>query len=254
MSDGREARQQASADDAILETKDVTKRFGGLTAINDLNIAIPRGELRCIIGPNGAGKSTLFNIITGRITPSSGEVWFQGENITALEPHERIQKGMSLKFQEINLYWDLTVRQNMRVPVQKHYPDDEIEERIDDYLDLVGLREEGDMVVDNLSHGEQQWLEMAMSMGTRPSLLLLDEPTAGMTIEETRQTGELVKSLIDDDTTIIAVEHDINFVRRVADKVTVLHNGELFAEGNISEIEANTDVQDIYLGKEASHE
>lgn len=232
----------------VLETDGLTKRFGGLTAVDDVDYQLPNNELRCLIGPNGAGKSTFFQLLVGRLQPTSGRIRFRGEDITDLEPHERARRGISLKFQNISVYPNLSVRENFRIPVQR--TDADFAERIDELAELAGLTDEQDTLVDRLSHGQQQWLEIAMSMAIDPDLLLLDEPTAGMTIDETRETGALIRSLQEEGLSLIVIEHDINFVRQIADWVTVLHHGRLFAEGTVDEIEDNEAVQRIYLGME----
>lgn len=241
--------EDAVDNDAILETENLTKVFGGLTAVDSVDFQLPPDELRCLIGPNGAGKSTFFKMITGRIRPTSGKIFYRGEDITALEPHERAQRGISLKFQQISVFPSLRVRENLRIPVQRFHSDPTA--RIEDLLETVRLRDFADETVANLSHGQQQWLEIAMSMAIEPTVLLLDEPTAGMTIDETRDTGELIQSLAEEGVSIIVVEHDINFVRQIAEWVTVLHEGRIFTEGTVDEIEANEDVQRIYLGGES---
>jgi len=245
----RTINHDADDEDApSLETEGLTKRFGGLTAVDDVDYQLPENELRCLIGPNGAGKSTFFKLLAGRLQPTDGTIRFQGEDITSLAPHQRARRGISLKFQDISVYPDLTVRENLRIPVQRNH--DDLQGRINELAVLANLGEQQDAPVGNLSHGQQQWLEIAMSMAIDPDLLLLDEPTAGMTIDETRETGELIKSLQQQGVSLIVVEHDINFVRQIADWVTVLHDGKLFAEGTVEEIENNEAVQRIYLGKE----
>lgn len=233
----------------VLETAGLTKQFGGLTAVNDVDYTLPENELRCLIGPNGAGKSTFFKLLAGRLSPTAGSIRYRGHDITALAPHERARRGISLKFQNISVYQSLSVRENLRIPVQRKY-DTNRDAKIAELAALANLDGDLDVTVDSLSHGEQQWLEIAMSMAIAPDLLLLDEPTAGMTIDETRETGDLIQSLQDQGMSLIVVEHDINFVRQIADWVTVLHNGQLFAEGTVEEIESNEAVQRIYLGEE----
>lgn len=237
-----------SNDEVILRTENLTKDFGGLRAVDSVDYELPANELRCLIGPNGAGKSTFFKLLSGQLQPTEGSIYFRGEEITDLEPHERARRGISLKFQDISVYPSLSVRENLRIPVQRHATD--VDERIAELQDLAQLDGLGDETVDSLSHGRQQWLEIVMSMAIDPELLLLDEPTAGMSIEETRETGELIQSLTAKGVSIVVVEHDINFVRQIGDWVTVLHNGRLFAEGTVPEIEADERVQNIYLGKQ----
>lgn len=235
----------------ILRTDGLTKRFGGLTAVDDVSFRLPAGEIRCLIGPNGAGKSTFLKLVTGTHRPTEGTVHFDGENVTDLKPYVRVRRGMSLKFQRISTYRELTVEQNLRVATQRIHDGRDATRRIDELLDLIGLTAEREAVAGSLAHGDQQWLEIAMAMATEPKLLLLDEPTAGMTIEETRETGELIQDLVREGMSILVVEHDINLVRQVADRVTVLNQGSTLMEGTVAEVTGNEDVKRIYLGKQA---
>ena len=235
--------------DPILETDGLTKRFGGLVAVDDVDFRLAPGELRCLIGPNGAGKSTFFKMLAGRHTPTEGTITFKGEDITDTLPHERIRRGMSIKFQDVSVYPELTVMENLQIPLQRDR-DRAPEQRVDELLERISLREKRTVIADELSHGEQQWLEIAMTISLDPDLLLLDEPTAGMTIEETDETVDLIQSLTAEGMAVIVVEHDINFVRQIAEWITVLHNGAVFTEGTVEEIETNEDVQRIYLGEE----
>lgn len=232
----------------LLNVEGLTKRFGGLTAVDDVDYQIQSEGIQCLIGPNGAGKSTFFKMLAGRLHPNDGRIVYKGEDITNTEPHERARRGISIKFQDVSLYPNLTVQENLRIPVQRQTDAHDVP--IQDLLKTVNLQHRSDTVVDSLSHGEQQWLEIGMATAIEPNLLLLDEPTAGMTIEETQDTGELIQSLADQGMAIIVVEHDINFVRQIAETVTVLHNGSIFAEGTVNEIEADEEVQRIYLGEE----
>jgi branched-chain amino acid transport system ATP-binding protein len=249
MSDARSAAEPAEQE-ALLRTEGLTKRFGGLTAINDVSYRMPRGEIRCLIGPNGAGKSTFFNMVAGQLRPTTGRIVYKGEDITGLEPHERARRGLSIKFQDVNVYPELSVRENLRIPVQRYEPNENIPAVVSQLLNTINLGSKAAYGVDRLSHGEQQWLEIAIATAIEPDLLLLDEPTAGMTIDETEETGTLIQSLAEQGMTIIVVEHDINFVEQIAERVTVLHNGEIFAEGSVGEIKNNEDVQKIYLGED----
>jgi len=174
-----------SDENIVLRTESLTKDFGGLRAVDSVDYELPADELRCLIGPNGAGKSTFFKLLSGQLQPTEGSIYFQGEEITNLEPYARARRGISLKFQNISVYPSLTVRENLRIPVQRHAAD--VDGRITELIELAQLNGLGDDIVDNLSHGQQQWLEIVMSMAIDPELLLLDEPTAGMSIEETRR-------------------------------------------------------------------
>lgn len=239
----------------ILETEGLSKNYGGLTAVDDVNFRLPKGELRCLIGPNGAGKSTFFKMLAGRISPDSGRIKYQGKDITDLHPHERVRLGLSIKFQTVSVYSDLTLQENLRIPLQRTVPMDQRQERIDDLLELMNLQEAKSTTASDLSHGQRQWLEIAMTLAIDPELLLLDEPTAGMSVDKTEQTGELIKTLVENrGMSVIVTEHDINFVRQIAERITVLHNGAIFAEGTVDEIEADEDVKRIYLGTEENSE
>jgi len=233
----------------ILQTRGLRKHFGGLSAINGVDLAVEEGELRCLIGPNGAGKSTLFKLILGAYQPSAGEILFRGEDISGLRPHLRVQRGMSIKFQVPGIFLELPVEQNLRIALQRAYRGAALGTELDRLLDLIDLAFQRDELAANLSHGQQQWLEIAMAVALKPSMLLLDEPTAGMSPEETFKTGELVKKLNASGMTIIVIEHDMAFVRQIARRVTVLHIGQVFYEGTLDEIIGNEDVVRIYLGK-----
>lgn len=235
--------------DPILETNGLRKDFGGLTAVDDVDYRLPRGDIQCLIGPNGAGKSTFFGLLTGQLSPTGGTIRYKNEDITDLMPHERVRRGISLKFQKLNIYEGLTVSENLRIPCQRRDRDTEtLIEELSQRVDLDGKLQEP---VDILSYGEQQWLEIGMSIAVEPELLLLDEPTAGMTVEETERTGELIQSLVDDrEMTALVVEHDIDFVRQIAEEVTVLHNGSVFRRGTIEDVSNDPEVKRIYLGEE----
>jgi branched-chain amino acid transport system ATP-binding protein len=232
----------------ILSLRNVSKRFGGLRASDGIDLALNAGELRCIIGPNGAGKSTLFKLIMGQLAVSSGEIFFREENITALPMWRRARRGLSIKMQVPGIYPDLSARENLRIAAQLHVSRAALPEVIERWLTRIGLLDAGETPARFLSHGQQQWLEIGMALSAEPALLLLDEPTAGMGPEETRATGELVKSINADGTTVLVIEHDMEFVRQVAQRVTVLHYGRVFAEGSVAEIEQHEDVMRIYLG------
>ncbi len=242
----------------ILETRGLTKRFGGLTATNNLDFSLPAGELRCLVGPNGAGKTTLFNLITGKEKPTAGEIRFMGESISSQSIHQITRKGIGRKFQVPNVYERLTVYENVAVALQHTLSTPalfrttlarELKDRVAAVLRDVSLIEKREMPAAYLSHGEKQWLEIGMVLASQPRLLLLDEPTAGMTSEETRKTVQLLRDLSARQLTILLIGHDMQFVRAVAHKVTVLHKGQIVAEGDIGAIETNRLVRDIYLGK-----
>lgn len=235
--------------DTILALKGVSKQFGGLRAVDNVNLSIHQGALHCLIGPNGAGKSTIFKMIMGLYPPTKGQIDFKGKEITSLKTWQRAGLGLSIKMQIPGVYDGLSARDNIRIAAQNHVDKPHIEEEINHLLELVGIPNFGNETVSNLSHGQQQWLEIAMALASKPDMLLLDEPAAGMGPEETEFTAQLIRKLNEQGVTILFIDHDMEFVRRIAQKVTVLHYGSIFAEGTISEIESHEGVIQIYLGK-----
>jgi urea ABC transporter ATP-binding protein UrtD len=240
----------------ILEVDHLSRRFGGLTAVDDVSMRLLPGELRCIIGPNGAGKSTFFNLISGAVEPTSGRVLFHGRDITGLPVHRVAKLGIGRKFQVPSVFETLTVRENLGVSGLNKWlrPRDLIQQTarrdsIDDTLARVNLEHRADIVAGALAHGEKQWLEIGMALVTDPLLLLLDEPTAGMTADETYQTAQLVRQLTAH-LTIVVIEHDMQFVRDIASRITVLHRGAVLREGTLAEIEDDEVVRDVYLGRQ----
>ncbi|MHB8277002.1 MAG: urea ABC transporter ATP-binding protein UrtD [Candidatus Humimicrobiaceae bacterium] len=242
----------------ILEIKNLTKSFGGLDAVKNLSLSIEDGELRCIIGPNGSGKTTLFNLITGHFRPTSGQIIFIGQDITKMKIPSISRLGICRKFQSPNIFGDLLVSDNLRVAaiselkilsLFKKKDDSITNSEIERILDLIGLSHKSDWCASSLSHGEKQWLEIGMVLIKKPKIILLDEPTAGMTSYETTKTAELIKN-ISSSLTCIVIEHDVDFIRSIGGKVTVLNRGEFLAEGSYEEIAANQIVRDVYLGDE----
>ncbi|RKD88869.1 ABC transporter ATP-binding protein [Halopiger aswanensis] len=237
--------------DTLLQTRDLRKQFGGLTATDDVDFGVAEGELRCLIGPNGAGKSTFLNLITGQLEPTDGAIYYDGWEITDLSSHERVDRGISMKFQVPSIYPGLTVRENLRVPLQQVADPSEFDERIAIAVDRFGLADHVDESSSALSHGQQQRLEIAMAMTLEPKLMLLDEPVAGLSLEETEEIADLLRTINDeDDVAFIVIEHDIDFVESIADRVTVLHQGDIFTEGTIESVRNDPDVRRIYLGEE----
>jgi branched-chain amino acid transport system ATP-binding protein len=240
----------------LLRTEDLTIRFGGLTALNRVNFAVAAGEVRAIIGPNGAGKSTFFNCLTGVLRPSSGVIRFAGDDITGLPPNKISQKGIARSYQITNILPNATTLENARIAAQSrrhgwslltHYLSHrDIIEKAETALDAVGLLAKAAELAANLSHGEQRTLEIAIALATEPQLLCLDEPTAGMSAAETHETMRLVRRIAAD-LTILIVEHDMQVVMELADRITVLHYGEVLAEGRPAEIQENPRVREVYL-------
>ncbi|CAI49090.1 ABC-type transport system ATP-binding protein (probable substrate urea/short-chain amides) [Natronomonas pharaonis DSM 2160] len=236
--------------DAILATERLTKNFGGLTAVDEVDFTVDEGELRCLIGPNGAGKSTLLELITGQLTPTEGRIYFDGMDLTQLPPHERIDAGLSVKFQSPHVYEDLTVAQNLQVPLQRVDSGD-LEATTYETLDEIGLADRAETPAGDLSHGQQQRLEIGMATTLEPKLMLLDEPVAGMSVEETASVADLIRSLNDEGMAFVVIEHDMEFVREISDQVTVLNQGSIFRQGPIDDIESDPEVKRIYLGEDA---
>ncbi|ABQ35317.1 MULTISPECIES: ABC transporter ATP-binding protein [Bradyrhizobium] len=234
---------------ALLQLRDLNKHFGGLHVTNSVNLVLEQGEIHCLIGPNGAGKSTLFRLILGEHHPGSGQIWFADEDITALKSFARIRRGLSVKFQVPGVFKGLSVRQNLEIALQSRLHGAALDKEIEGLLAFLNLEAEQAQLAGNLSHGQKQWLEIGMAISLKPRLLLLDEPTAGMSPEETHMTGEMVRRLNAAGMTVLAIEHDMAFVRQVAQRVTVLHLGQVFAQGSIDEIVADERVAAIYLGQ-----
>jgi urea ABC transporter ATP-binding protein UrtD len=237
----------------LLRTEALTKSYRGLVANRDINFAVRVGELRCIIGPNGAGKTTFISLVSGHQKPTSGTIWFKGQNITGHPVHRIARMGVARKFQTPAVFDNLSVYQNTELAaLASGCPPRERPGRIFDTLDLVRLSDAVDQTVGTLSHGQRQWLEIGMLLANDAQLLLLDEPTAGMTAEETHSTGELVRQLVEDrNLSAIIIEHDINFIRDLKAPITVLHLGAVLVEGTFEEIEHDDEVRSVYLGDQS---
>ncbi len=247
----------------ILYVEGLSVSFDGFKALNDLNLYVKDGELRCLIGANGAGKTTLMDVITGKTQCDQGSVYF-GQTINLLQRSEPeiAQLGIGRKFQKPTVFEAHTVFDNLELSLKadkgiwytlRASLSSEDLDRIDDVLELIGLKEQRFMQAGALSHGQKQWLEIGMLLASDPRLLLIDEPVAGMTAQETERTAELLTSLAGD-RTVIVVEHDMEFVRSIARTVTVLHQGTVLAEGTMDEVQNNQDVIEVYLGEEAGEE
>lgn len=239
----RENREQP-----LLELREVSKQFGGIHAVEDFSLTVRPGDLHCLIGPNGAGKTTIFKLVTGIYPPSAGKILFQGKDITRLPSFRRMRGGISIKMQIPGVFEGLTLRENLRIAMQNFVPARRMAEEMDRLIAMLKLEELGNPLVKNLSHGQQQWLEIAMALASKPKLLLLDEPAAGMGTEETRFTARLIKRLHEQSIAIFFIDHDMDFVSELAKTITVLHFGKKFAEGTVEEIKSNEGVKQIYLG------
>jgi ABC-type uncharacterized transport system ATPase subunit len=238
----------------LLEATGIHKNFGGVVALNGVDLALPSGDLACVIGPNGCGKTTLLNVVSGAFAPDGGKVWFRGEDITGLAPHRIARKGIGRKFQVPGIYLALTVTENLEVPLVaqaaarrwRRAP----RERLGELLAMTQLAHKADTPAVELAHGEKQWLEIGMLVAADTDLILLDEPTAGMTITETERTADLIRSIAcETGKTVLAIEHDMNFVRRLECRVMVMMRGRMFREGSYDEVQADAEVRRAYLGE-----
>jgi ABC-type uncharacterized transport system ATPase subunit len=232
----------------LLEAHGVSRRFGRLAALDGLNFSVREGEMRCIIGPNGAGKTTFLNVLSGLIRPSEGRIMFEGHDIARLSPLAIAHRGILRSFQTPGVLSGLSVETNMEIGARRPgRPREGAGERIAHLLEEFGLAPRRKMHAGDLSHGDKKRLELAMLLAGAPRMLLLDEPTAGMSIRETDEIVELLKRLCAG-MTVVVIEHDMSFVRQIAERVSVFHRGALLAEGLVDEIKADERVQSIYLG------
>jgi branched-chain amino acid transport system ATP-binding protein len=250
---------EAMSGDVILATEGVTKRFGRFVALRDVSVSFRRGALTSIIGPNGAGKSTYFNVLSGAFRPNEGKVFFEGTEITGRPQHDFAHLGIAKSFQITSVFPELPALENVRIALQarrvrydlwrprSHYPD--LVEGAASLLALVGIAHRASLPARVLAHGEQRALEIAMALASEPQLLLLDEPTAGMSPEETRSMMDLIVKLARE-RTVILVEHKMKLVMGISDRLIVLHHGELLAEGTPDEIRRNDLVRRVYLGQQ----
>jgi branched-chain amino acid transport system ATP-binding protein len=243
----------------MLEVRGVRKAFDGFLAVNDASVRVAKGEIAAIIGPNGAGKTTLFNLITGHLRPDAGAVVLEGREITGLPPHDVCRLGMGRSFQRTNIFPKLTVYQNVQAAFLSHRGrgrnlwsrvDDLYRDETEGLLASLGLRERAGEISGFLSHGGQKQLELGIALASEPSLLLLDEPTAGMSVTETRETIRLVERIARErGLTLLFTEHDMEVVFSIAQKITVLHQGRVIANGAPAEVRADPEVRRVYLGE-----
>jgi branched-chain amino acid transport system ATP-binding protein len=248
---------------SLLEVENVSRHFGSLVAVDNVSMSVEAGELRAVIGPNGAGKTTFFNLISGFLAPTSGRILFDNEDITRLLPARRVWRGISRTFQVTEVFPELSVRENLRIAAEvaagyrlrpwiSRQADAEVSARVTDLSDMGGLSDQENRPVGELSHGDQRATEIMMALALKPRLLLLDEPTAGMGDRETYNITQLIRQLHKDHKlSIVLIEHDMRVIFHLADRIMVLAEGAMLAEGTPPEIVANEMVQAVYLGKAA---
>jgi branched-chain amino acid transport system ATP-binding protein len=246
----------------LLRTNDLTKAYGHVFAAHKVTLSLEEGVLTSIIGPNGAGKTTLINLISGSVNPDSGSIYFQGVDITNWPTHKRIKMGIGRSFQIMNIFPRLTVFDNLRIPIlammgkgssifSRLDGQVDVAEKVDEVLETVGLADERDLPAQNLSHGDQRLLEIGIALATRPRLLFLDEPTAGMNPLERVKILENIRRLAESgETTFVIVEHDMDIVFALSDRIVVMHRGRVIADGSPDEIRDTEEVREIYLGEE----
>lgn len=246
----------ANDTDFLLAVEGLTVSFDGFKAVNDLSFYVDENEIRVIIGPNGAGKTTVLDLICGRTKATEGSIRFKNSELTKMKEHDIVQAGIGRKFQNPSIYDDLTVFENLEVSFPRGRSvfgalafrrDDEVNQRIETIAEMIFLKDQLDQRAEYLSHGQKQWLEIGMLLIQDPELLMLDEPVAGMSVAERKKTAELLRQIIKD-RSVIVIEHDMKFVEDIADKVTVLHQGQILAEGSMEKVKTNPKVVEVYLG------
>lgn len=242
----------------IIRTENLTKRFGGLVAVNSVDLTLEENRLTSIIGPNGAGKTTLYNLLIGLMKPDGGKIYFQGKDITGYPPHSIVKEGIARSFQILNIFTELPLFENIRLAVQAErghgfemlcFTDslDEVNDRSLEIIKTIGLGGKENITAKNLSYGDRRILEIGIALASKPRLLLLDEPTSGLASRETGSMTNFIQNLAKD-LTIVVIEHDMNIVLSISDHIAVLHQGRVIAEGTPEEIRENDEVQEAYLG------
>ena len=262
MSAVRESVASAARVDAILSVRDLTVRFGSLVAVNRVSFDARRGHITSVIGPNGAGKSSLFNLISGAFRPSAGRVVFDGHEVTGASPDRMLAAGLARSFQITNLFFELPVRENLRLAAQFLAKGRGLLrpvasgraalQRVDELIERFGLQAKADELAGFLSHGEQRRLEIAVALAARPRMLLLDEPTQGMSHTDTQETAAMIRGLAAESLSILLVEHDVDLVMHLSDHVVVMHQGQKLAEGPPQQVRSDPAVQAAYFG-DANH-
>jgi len=232
----------------LIETRNLNVRFGGVHATRDVNFTLAENELRCVIGPNGAGKSTFFKLLTGQVKPSSGQIFFRGQDISKMRAHDPGRLGIGIKTQVPSLFNGLSVRENVWLSARRVNSSQQAERVTRETLERVGMTAYKDALAGVLAHGLRQWVEIGVVIAADPPLILLDEPAAGMSDAEVARTAELILE-INQRHALVVVEHDMNFIRMIAKKVTVLHQGAIIKEDSPDRIMSDPLIQQIYLGK-----
>ena len=241
----------------LLSLENITVSFEGFLALNDLNLSLNKGELRAVIGPNGAGKTTFLDVITGKVKPTKGKVLFKGKSLIGRKEHKIARLGVGRKFQSPRVFENLTVKENLEISVctpksplnliNKKIKNEQLDE-IEKLMKIINLSKKQNSKAGALSHGQKQWLEIAMLLGQKPDLMLVDEPVAGLTDEETDLTADLLKTLSGENT-VVVIDHDMEFIRRLDSNVSVLNQGTVLCEGTMDTIQNDKKVIDVYLGR-----
>lgn len=235
----------------LLETRNLTMRFGGVSAVDSVDFSLGETELRCLIGPNGAGKSTFFKMVSGQLRPTAGTITFCGESVAKAGAFRMAQLGLGVKTQVPNVFNGLSVRENLEIAALRGRSSRRARALADSVIDRIKLGPIASAQVDRLAHGQRQWVEIGMVLAQEPKLILLDEPAAGMTHDEVVRTAELIKE-INRSTPLIVVEHDMQFIRMIASTVTVFNQGKVLVEDTVANVLSNPVVRDVYLGKQRS--
>lgn len=231
----------------ILETRGLEKRFGGVIAVSSVDFKLKQRELRCLIGPNGAGKSTFFKMLTAQLKPTTGQIFFDGVDITKAQTHQISRMGIGIKNQVPDVFNNLTVLENIAIAARSRYGRAKADAMCREVMERLSLTHLSGQLVGALAHGHRQWVELAMVLAMEPKLILLDEPAAGMTLDETNKTAELIREA-NMSSAIVVVEHDMQFIKQIAQTVTVFHQGRVLVEDTMENVQSNPRVREVYLG------